>query len=115
MTRKNRIEYLLCTLSVAITGFLIYGSLGSMMPIINDSKELSFLLIGCLGGFGFSMLVSTVILSVRFFKKRGLVFKTLASILWPLTFSVCTYIGMLSYIPYQIYNMIRIVIGEKKK
>ena len=115
MTRKNRVEYLLCTLSVAITGFLIYGFVGSIEPLVNGSKELSFLVFGCLGGFGFSMVLSTIILSVRFFAKRGVVFKTLAAILWPITFAACVYAGTLLFIPYQIFNISRIVTGEKKK
>ena len=62
-----------------------------------------------MGGFGFSILVSTIILSMNFFKKRGTGFKVLASILWPLTFGICVWVGMLAYIPYQIYNIVKIV------
>ncbi|MEE0839570.1 MAG: hypothetical protein U0L72_03340, partial [Acutalibacteraceae bacterium] len=104
MTKRNRIEYLVCTLSVVVTGFIIYGLIASQQPLINESKVQSFLLFGCLGGFGFSAIVSTIILSVGFFRKRGLVFKIIASVLWPLTFGICVYVGILSYIPYQIYN-----------
>lgn len=109
MTKKHRIEYLICTFSVAVTGILIYGCIGSMSPLINESKLQSFLFFGCLGGFGFSAVVSTIILSVGFFKKRGSIFKIIASLLWPLTFAACVYAGMLSYIPYQIYNIVKIV------
>ncbi len=109
MTKRNRIEYLVCTLSVVVTGFIIYGLIASQQPLINESKVQSFLLFGCLGGFGFSAIVSTIILSVGFFKKRGLVFKIIASVLWPLTFGICVYVGILSYIPYQIYNIVKII------
>ena len=109
MTKKNRIEYLVCTLIVVITGFIMYGLIASQQPLINESKLQSFLLFGCLGGFGFSAIVSTIILSVGFFRKRGLVFKIIASVLWPLTFGICVYVGILSYIPYQIYNIIKII------
>ena len=117
MTKKNRIEYLVCTLSVLVTGFVLYGFVGSSEPFINYSKLQSFLLFGCLGGFGFSALVSTIILAVGFFKKRGFVFKIVASVLWPITFAVCVYVGILSYIPYQIFNIIKLVsmIKEEKK
>lgn len=94
MTIKNRIEYLVCTLSVVVTGFVIYGLLASQQPLVNDSKLQSFLLFGCLGGFGFSAIVSTIILSVCFFKKRRLVFKIIASVLWPITFGACVYAGI---------------------
>ena len=115
MTKKNRIEYLFCTSSVVVTGFVIYGLVGSMEPLINESKLQSFLLFGCLGGFGFSAVVSTIILSVGFFKKRGLVFKIVASVLWPITFAACVYAGMLSYIPYQIFNIIKLISMAKEE
>ena len=117
MAKKNRIEYLVCTLSVFVTGFVIYGFVGSIEPLINESKLQSFFLFGCLGGFGFSAVVSAIILSVGFFRKRGLVFKIVASVLWPITFAVCVYVGIFSYIPYQIFNIIKLVsmIKEEKK
>ena len=109
MTKKNRIEYLVCTLIIVITGFIMYGLIASQQPLINESKLQSFLIFGCLGGFGFSAIVSTIILSVGFFRKRGLVFKIIASVLWPLTFGICVYVGIFLYIPYQIYNIIKII------
>ncbi len=115
MTKENRIEYLVCTLSVVVTGFVIYGLVGSMEPLINESRLQSFLLFGCLGGFGFSAIVSTVILSVGFFKNRGLTFKIVASVLWPITFAACVYAGILSYIPYQIFNIVKLISMVKEE
>lgn len=115
MTRKKRIEYLVCTLSVAATGFVIYGLIGSQQPLANESKLQSFLFSGCMAGLGFASLFSTIILSAAFFKKRGLAFKVVASILWPVTLAVCVYAGVLSYIPYQIYNIIKIISSPRKK
>ena len=115
MTKKTRIEYLVCTLSVVVTGFVIYGLLGSIEPLINENKLQSFLLFGCLGGFGFSAVVSTIILSVGFFKKRGLIFKIVASVLWPITFAACVYAGIFSYIPYQIFNIVKLISMTKEQ
>ena len=115
MTKKTRIEYLVCTLSVAVTGFVIYGLVGSIEPLINENKLQSFLLFGCLGGFGFSAVVSTIILSVGFFKKRGLIFKIVASVLWPITFAACVYAGIFSYIPYQIFNIVKLISMTKEQ
>ena len=115
MTKKNRIEYLVCTLSVLVTGFVLYGFVGSIEPLINESKLQSFFLFGCLGGFGFSAVVSGIILSVGFFRKRGLVFKIVASLLWPITFAACVYVGILSYIPYQIFNIAKLISMTKKE
>ncbi len=75
----------------------------------------SFLLFGCLGGFGFSAIVSTIILSVGFFKKLELKFKIIASLFWPITFAVCLYVGILSYIPYQVYNIVWLISMAKKE
>lgn len=115
MTKKTRIEYLVCTLSVVVTGFVIYGLVGSIEPLINENKLQSFLLFGCLGGFGFSAVVSTIILSVGFFKKRGLIFKIVASVLWPITFAACVYAGIFSYIPYQIFNIAKLISMTKEQ
>ena len=115
MTKKNRIEYLVCTVSVLITGFIIYGLIGSFEPPINESKEQSFWFFGCLGGFGFSAIVSILILSVRYFKTKGTTFKVVASVLWPLTFAACVYVGIFIYIPYQIYNIVKIVKLSKEE
>ena len=115
MTKKTRIEYLVCTLSVAVTGFVIYGLVGSIEPLITENKLQSFLLFGCLGGFGFSAVVSTIILSVGFFKKRGLIFKIVASVLWPITFAACVYAGIFSYIPYQIFNIVKLISMTKEQ
>ena len=115
MTRKNRIEYLVCTLSIFLSGFVIYGLAGSIQPINDMAKWQSFLLFGCMGGFGFSAVVSAIILSVGFFKKRGLTFKIIASVLFPITFGVCVYVGILSYIPYQIYNIVKIISMPKEE
>jgi hypothetical protein len=115
VTKKTRIEYLVCTLGVVVTGFVIYGLVGSIEPLINESKLQSFLLFGCLGGFGFSAVVSTIILSVGFFKKRGLIFKIVASVLWPITFAACVYAGIFSYIPYQIFNIVKLISMTKEQ
>ena len=115
MTKKTRIEYLVCTLSVVVTGFVIYGLVGSIEPLINENKLQSFLLFGCLGGFGFSAVVSTIILSVGFFKKRGLIFKIVASVLWPITFAACVCAGIFSYIPYQIFNIAKLISMTKEQ
>ena len=115
MTKKTRIEYLGCTLSVVVTGFVIYGLVGSIQPLIKENKLQSFLLFGCLGGFGFSAVVSTIILSVGFFKKRGLIFKIVASVLWPITFAACVYAGIFSYIPYQIFNIVKLISMTKEQ
>ncbi len=113
MDRKKRIEYLITTMSVLISAFVMYGFVGSIEPLIDNSKAKSFFLFGLLGGFGFSMIVSTIILATRFFSKKKLGFKFVAAILWPITFACVFYAGFFIYIPYQIYNVIKIFSDSK--
>ncbi len=112
MNKRKRLEYLIITACVFLSGFIIYGLVGSMHPLISDNKALSFLAYGALGGFGFSILLSSVILSSRFFARRGLVFKVVSAILWPITVACCFYVGAFMYIPYGIYNAIMLIKKE---
>lgn len=113
MDRRKRIEYLVTTMCVLVSGFVMYGLVGSIEPIMYDSKIKSFLFFGLLGGFGFSMVVSSIILSARFFSKRKLGFKIVAAIVWPITFACVVYSGIFMYVPYQIYNVIKIFSSSK--
>ena len=114
MDRRKRIEYLVITMCVLVTGFVMYGFVGSIEPLIDNSTVKSFLLFGLLGGFGFSMLVSALILSARFFAKKKIGFKIVAAILWPITFACAVYAGIFMYIPYQIYNIVKIIVEPSK-
>ena len=114
MIKRKRLEYLLVTTCVLLSGFFIYGLVGSIQALINNNKTLSFFAFGALGGFGFSIIVSTIILASKFFQKRGLVFKIVAAILWPITFACCFYVGVFMYIPYGIYNVIMLTKKEPK-
>ena len=112
MSKRKRLEYLIITSCVLLSGFVIYGFVGSIQPLINDSKVASFFVFGALGGFGFSLILSTIILSSRFFQKRGLTFKIVAAVLWPITFACCLYVGVFMYIPYGINNVIMLIKKE---
>lgn len=114
MSKRKRLEYLIITSCVLLSGFIIYGFVGSVQPLINDSKVTSFFAFGALGGFGFSLILSTIILSSSFFQKRGLTFKIVAAVLWPITFACCFYVGVFMYIPYGIYNVIMLIKKEPK-
>ena len=48
----------------------------------------------------------------RFFKKRGLIFKTVCAVLWPITFGCCFYAGVFMYVPYGIYNIVMLLKKE---
>lgn len=112
MTRKQRIEYLIVTLCVLISGFAVGAILRAAMPAGESSSVPSFWGIGLIVGIGYSMIMSSVILAVRFFSKRSLKFKIIAAVLWPISFACVFYSGVLMYIPYQIYNIIEIIRGK---
>ena len=70
MSKRKRLEYLIVTVCVLLSGFIIYGLVGSVQPLVNDNKTLSFFAFGALGGFGFSVIISTIILVSKFFSKE---------------------------------------------
>ena len=108
MDRRKRIEYLIITISVFVSGFLIYGLLGMVQPIDGKKWE-TFLSFGILGGWFPSMIVSMIILSSCFFSKKSFRFKVIVSILWPITVCLIIWAGILLYLPYQIYNIVKII------
>lgn len=109
MTRKQRIEYLIITLCVLISGFAMGAILRTVMPAAESNNVPSFWVLGLMFGMVYSMIMSSIILAVRFFSKRSLKFKIIAAVLWPISFACVFYTGILMYIPYQIYNIIRII------
>lgn len=74
----------------------------------------AFWYIGLNAGFGYSMLVSTAILTLQFFEKKKLGFKIVVAILCPITIACAVCIGFFIYIPYQIYNIVRIIVEPRK-
>ena len=46
MSKRKRLEYLIITSCVLLSGFVIYGFVGSIQPLINDSKVASFFAFG---------------------------------------------------------------------
>ncbi|MBE6586852.1 MAG: hypothetical protein E7647_00390 [Ruminococcaceae bacterium] len=115
MDKRKRLEYLLVTAILFVSGFMIYGLLGCVQPFINNNRILSFFAFGALGGFSFSLILSTIILSARFFAKKSLAFKVVCAVLWPITFACCFYACFFMYIPYDIYNIVMLIKKEPRK
>lgn len=114
MDRKKRIKYLIITMSVFLGCLIVFGSVAITGPVEEHRKWDAFWYIGLYAGFGYSMLVSTVILTLRFFAKKKLAFKIVAAILCPITIACAVCIGFFIYIPYQIYNIVKILIEPSK-
>ena len=108
MTKKQRIEYLICTFCCALTSACMFGLVGFFAHPLGN-VILSTLVFGlAIGGLGVGALVSTLILTARFFKNKSTAFKAAAAILWPVTYAVAVYVGIFMFIPYEIYNVIKI-------
>lgn len=118
MTRQKRIEYLIVTGCIFISAFLLFFLIISFAPIREtpttnqmflDNRILFGVLFGLVGGYMFSAVVSSIILASNFFKKKSLTFKIVASVLFLITYICIIYAGIFSYLPYQIYNIIKII------
>ena len=110
MERRKRIEYLVTTTCVFLSCFFMFGFISIMPgPFVINNKIKTFLLFGCTGGFGFSSALSAIILTGNFMQKRSLCFKIISAIFWILTFMCAFYVNFFAYIPYQIYNIIKII------
>lgn len=114
MYRKKRIEYLMVTFCVFISSFVMYGCVGTLNPIF-ESKVKGFLFVGFMAGLMLSMIVSSIILAVRFFAKRSMTFRIVAALFWFITFFAVVFVGMFIYIPYQIYNVVRIFVDKPEE
>ena len=118
MSKRKRIEYLLVTLAAFASGALLYAFVGQMsMQIVQDSGlEIGWPAwqTGLMGGCFISSIVSSVILAARFFAKRRLWFKVLAAFLWFPAAGISLAIGMIGFLPYWVYNLIRIIIDRPK-
>ena len=122
MNRKKRIEYLACTLAACLSGALSYGAIGVIVGVIVGQTVPSsklpltpalFFLVGIMGAILFGSIISTIILTANFLKNRGLVFKIVATFFWPVTYFVSFFVGFFIFVPYEIYNIIKIFTSEE--
>ena len=116
LTVKSREEYFFATTGVFISAFIIYGILGTFMQeeLFNNNNFLQLLLFGSIGGYGFSSILSGIILFARYIVKKSTLFKTVCGILFPITFAVVVYVGIFGFLPYGIYNVV-ILLKDKMK
>ncbi|MBQ7887842.1 MAG: hypothetical protein IJ313_13280 [Clostridia bacterium] len=109
MDRKKRIEYLAVTWAVFASMFALFFFLGTTSGSADFMTEEQFRwLSGLMGGYMFSSILSGIMLAARFFAKRKLAFKVVAALLAFFTFFVVYVVGLVTFIPYQIYNLVMI-------
>lgn len=109
MELKKRKEYLIFTFTFFCTGFVLYGGLaaaGREMLGIPWNIILVILVYGLGGGYMLGGLASGIILFLNFIKRQELFFRIILCIFFPITFMIICLIGILSLIPYEIYNVI---------
>ena len=112
MELKKRKEYMLFTLVFFCIGFVLYGGIsifGRELLGIQWNMILTVLIYGLCGGLLFGGLVSGIILFSYFFKCQKIFVKIMLCIFFPITFLLICLLGILSFIPYEIYNLICIM------
>ncbi|MCM1263108.1 MAG: hypothetical protein NC313_10345 [Butyrivibrio sp.] len=109
MELEKRKEYLLFTLIFCCIGFVLYGGMaaaGRESLNIPWNTALTILIYGFSGAVLLGGLVSGIILFANFFKRQQLFFKIIMCIFFPITMSLICVLGILSLIPYEIYNFL---------
>lgn len=109
MNFKKRKEYFVLTILCFGIGFILFG-----MMAVSNKELLGITFNACLTlliyGFGGGMLVggllSGIILFSNFIKSKKIFFKIIICIFFPITLTLICYIGILSFLPYEIYNFI---------
>lgn len=114
ITKQQRKEYLLTIFALFVTSFIVYGCLSIFLEdTIFDSVWKDLLIFGSIAGYGFSSILSGILLFTRFISKRGLIFKVICCCLFPFTIAVIVYIGVFLLVPYGIYNIYAIMQTQK--
>lgn len=109
MELKKRKEYLIFTITFSCTGFVLFGGLAAAcreLLGIQWNIILVILVYGLGGVLLLGGLASGIILFANFFNHQKLFFKIILCIFFPITFLLICNIGILSFIPYEIYNFI---------
>jgi len=120
MNLKKKKEYLILTMVSFGIGFIIFGTIAACNKELLEIPWNPFfivLLYGFGGGILVGGLISGIILFSNFIKNKKLFFKIILCILFPITFILICYIGILSFLPYEIYNfvVIRKLLKVQKK
>ncbi len=112
-TRKQRIEYLVVTLAAYLGGALIYALL-ALIPHTNDSGFPPVIFLAFVGGLAPAGILHGVMLATGFFSGKSTPFKAAAAFFWFITLVCILYVGILSFFPYAVYNLVKIVTEPKE-
>lgn len=109
MDLKKRKEYFIFTSIFWGIGFILYGGMAAAGKELLDiplNTFLVFLLYGLGGSLLLGGLASGILLFSNFFKRQKLSVKIILCVFFPVTFLIICQIGILSLIPYGIYNFV---------
>ena len=109
MELEKRKEYLIFTITFFCIGVVLFGGLAAAereLLGIQWNIILVILVYGFGGGLLLGGLASGILLFSNFIKRQKLFWKIILCIFFPITFLLICQIGILSFIPYEIYNFI---------
>ena len=118
MELEKRKGYLVFTIVFFLGGFVLYGGIAAASKELLDipwNVILIILVYGLGGGLLLGGLVSGIILFSRFFKRQKLFVKIILCIFFPITIMFICLGGILSLIPYEIYNLMCIKKNKVKE
>lgn len=109
MTRTKRIEYLIITLMMFVSTFILVACFGELEAAVSgENLGQERLMAGLLMGYMLTGVLSGILLAARFFSGRSLLFKAAAAALWFVTLFAVFVVGVFGLIPYELFNLIRI-------
>lgn len=110
MTRAQRWTYAAVTFTMFLVGDLLYGSIVLLSPAtIPFHRLLGTTFAGLMGGYLLASILSGILLFTTFMRRLSLVWKIIATALFPITCIVIVYGGFFSCLPYGIYNFVRLM------
>jgi len=114
VTRKMRRDYFWSTLAMFLSVSAVYGLLVGTDPNFGTNIW-QVIGIGCACGYGFTSLVHGTIMFIRWISRRGLAAKILCGLFFLLSFAAIVYVGIFSFLPYGIYNLVMLLTGKGKQ
>lgn len=108
MERKKRIEYLILMLCAFVSGVVVYGVAAFVSAKFGEDTGIALWAFPVLGGVFFMMLISGIMLMAKLLSKAPFAVKIIAVVLWPLTFVASYFVIFFGFLPYLIYNIVKL-------